>query len=212
MHIGVLVYGRLNKCIEHYNNIIESIGKDHVIDFFLSSDNSSESLLSDFIKLYKPKLYTNQPIHYDHDLSKNYDLSKYPIIPIGAVNIHNVRCHFININRVFSLIEEYMYTYSINYDIIISLRIDCVFQNNFNFNNVSDNTIYIPSKYDYLGGINDQLAYGKVDVMKKYSSINPDYLLEKKLSIPHPESLNSANIELYKLNIERVDINYYLDR
>jgi hypothetical protein len=145
-------------------------------------------------------------------LSKNYDLSKYPIIPIGAVNIHNVRCHFININRVFSLIEEYMYTYSINYDIIISLRIDCVFQNNFNFNNVSDNTIYIPSKYDYLGGINDQLAYGKVDVMKKYSSINPDYLLEKKLSIPHPESLNSANIELYKLNIERVDINYYLDR
>lgn len=34
MHIAVLIYGRLNKCVEHYDNIVESIGKHNDIDFF----------------------------------------------------------------------------------------------------------------------------------------------------------------------------------
>jgi predicted transcriptional regulator len=78
---------------------------------------------------------------------------------------------------------------------------------------LDNNTIYIPSGYDYVvNGINDQIAYGKLDVMKKYNYINPVDLLEKKLSIPHPESLNYANINFYKLNIKRPNIKYYLDR
>ena len=101
----------------------------------------------------------------------------------------------------------------IQYDYAISLRVDCVFHNNFVFDNLEDNTIYIPHGRDSVtNGINDQFAYGKVDVIKKYNSINPVDLLEKKLSIPHPESLNYANIQFYKLQIERVDIKYHLDR
>jgi hypothetical protein len=73
--------------------------------------------------------------------------------------------------------------------------------------------VYIPYGFDYVvNGINDQIAYGSVDVMKKYNSINPIELLEKKLSVPHPESLNCANIHFYNLQIERPHIQYYLDR
>jgi hypothetical protein len=206
MHIAVLIYGRLNKCSEHYINILESIGKHNNIDFFLSSDNSSESLLNDFISLYKPILYNNSIIHYDYDLGKYPD--KRP-----ETNIHNMTCHFINKNRVFLLLEEYINKKNVHYDCVMSLRIDCIFQNKFTFNNLVDNTIYIPAGNDWVDkGINDQIAYGKIDVMKKYNSINVVELLEKKLSIPHPESLNYANIYFYNLQIERVDINYYLDR
>jgi hypothetical protein len=204
MRIAVLIYGRLNKCVEHHNNIVKSIGTDNDIDFFLSSDNSHGSLLNEFNKLYKPVLYNNSQIHYEHDLGK------YPG-KRGETNIHNMTCHFINKNRVFLLLEEHINKERIQYDVVVSLRIDCVFQNSFNFNNLVDNTIYIPSGYDWLG-INDQIAYGKVDVMKKYNSINALDLLEQKLSIPHPESLNRANIEYNKLQIERVDIQYGLDR
>jgi len=209
MRIGVRIYGRLNKCVEHYSNIIESIGKHNDIDFFLSADNSDESLLNDFIYLYKPILYNNSPIHYE------YDLGKYSTVPWRwcVPNFHNMTCHFINKNRVLLLLEEYIKKENIHYDVIISLRIDCIFRSNFNFNNLEDNTIYIPSEYDYVdNGINDQIAYGKIDVMRKYNSINPIYLLEQKLSIPHPESLNFANIHFNKLKIERVNIDYNLVR
>lgn len=206
MHIAVLVYGRLNKCVEHYDNIVESIGKHNEIDFFLSSDNSSESLLSDFIHLYKPILYNNERIHYD------CDLGKYPG-KRSETNIHNMTCHFINKNRVFLLLEEHTNKNNIHYDCVISLRVDCVIKNHFTFNNLEDNTIYIPYGYDYYEhAINDQIAYGKVDVMRKYNSIDPVDLLERNLSIPHPETLNYANITFYKLQIERVNIKYNLDK
>ena len=206
MHIAVLVYGRLNKCVEHYDNIIESIGKHNEIDFFLSSDNSSESLLSDFIHLYKPILYNNEPVHYDYDLGK-YPGKRY------ETNIHNMTCHFINKNRVFLLLEEHTNKNNIHYDCAISLRVDCVIKNNFTLNNLEDNTIYIPFGYDWIeNAVNDQIAYGKVDVMKKYNYIDPVDLLERNLSIPHPETLTYANIIFYKLQIERVNMKYNLDK
>jgi hypothetical protein len=206
MRIAVIVFGRLNKCVEHYNNIIESLGENNNIDFFASSDNSSESLLSDFVNLYKPVMYNNSPINYD------FDLGKYPGKRVET-NIHNMTCHFINKNRVLLLLEEYINVNNIQYDCVVSLRIDCLFQNKFDFNFLEDNTIYIPSGFDYLeNAINDQIAYGKIDVMKKYNSLNAFDLLEKNLSIPHPESLNYANLKFYKLNIVRPCINYYLDR
>jgi hypothetical protein len=210
MHIAVLVYGRLNKCAEHYNNIMKKLGENNVIDFFLSSDNSSESLLSDFIKLYNPILYTNSPVQYD------YDLTIYPGCRSNT-NIHNMTCHFINKNRVFILLEEYINKNDVKYDCVVSLRIDCVFSNKFIFNSLEDNTIYIPACYDYtddpnIETINDQVAYGKVDVMKKYNSINPLDLIEKNLSAPHPESLVYANIKFHKLKIIRYCINYIIDK
>ena len=85
------------------------------------------------------------------------------------------------------------------------------FLNNFIFNNLEDNTIYIPYGNDFINNaINDQVAYGFIDVMKKYNSINPVDLLEKNLCIPHPESLHYANIIFHKLQIERVNIKYNL--
>lgn len=98
MRIAVLCYGRLNKCIEHYNNIINSIGIEHNIDFFMSSDNSDEKLLNDFCSLYKPIAYVNDKIEY------TCNLSKYSGLRIET-NVHNMTCHFINKGRVFSLLE-----------------------------------------------------------------------------------------------------------
>jgi len=205
MRIAVLIYGRLNNCVEHYNNIVESLGIDNDIDFFLSSDNSSESQLNDFIRLYKPILYNNSSIHYD------YNLNVYPGKP-DEVNIHNMTCHFINKNRVFILLEEHINRNDVQYTCVLSLRVDCVFKNKFNFDSLHNNTIYIPCGRDYRGGMNDNIAYGNTDVMKKYNSINIVDLLEKQLAIPHPEILNYANISFYKLNIIRVDIDYYIDK
>jgi hypothetical protein len=206
MRIAVLAYGRLDRCAVHYNNIIEQIGLQNDIDFFLSSDNPSESLLNDFISLYKPILYNKDAIQYD------YDLSKYPAAVAGT-NFHNMTCHFINKNRVYLLLEQYICQTNIQYDAVVSLRLDLYFLNCFDFNNMLDNTIYIPYGYDYLdSAINDQIAYGKVDVMKKYNLINPLKIVKMGISSCHPESLTLANIYLNKLNIQRVDLLYYFDK
>jgi hypothetical protein len=205
MRIAVLVFGRLNRCAEHYENIMESLGENE-IDFFVSSDNPPESLLKDFIRLYKPKSCNNTAITYSYDLSKYHGRR-------AETNIDIMTRHFINKNRVFELFEEYLEKTRTEYDCVLSLRVDCVFKNKFLFDSFQDNTIYIPYGFDWVeNGINDQLAYGKLDVMRKYNSINPVELLEKGLSIPHPETLNYANIKFHKLLVERPCLEYFIER
>lgn len=207
MRIAVLVYGRLKYCVEHYNNIINSIGKENnIIDFFMSSDNSPN--IEDFIKLYKPLDYTNDKIEH------NYNFKKYNGVRVET-NIDNMTRHFINKNRVFTLFEKYVEKNNINYDVIISLRLNLLFKNKFIFNTIENNKIYIPKDYDPIPkSINDMVAYGNFNVMKKYNNIinNVDELLTKNLTIPHPESLTLANIIYNNINIVRTNVEYDFKR
>jgi hypothetical protein len=214
MRIAVLVYGRLNKCVEHYNNIVEALGNDNSIDFFLSSDNSSESQLDDFIRLYKPVDYTNNTVINGDTIKHIQSLYRYNK-KRAETNLQNMLSHFINKYRVFSLLELYIQKENIDYDVVVSLRVDLVFKGKFKFKGIENNRIYIPRDYDHLDdGINDQVAYGRLTVMKKYNSIflRMFDLLDRSLSITHPECLTLANIQECNLEIERVILPHNIER
>jgi hypothetical protein len=201
MRIAVLVYGRLNECANNYENYIESIGREHEVDFFMSSDNPPEEYLNQFLSLYKPISYDNSKVQYEYDL-KSYNKR-------GETNLHNMSCHFTNKNRVLLLLETYLVTHPVQYDVVLSLRVDVVIQNHFNFNNLVENNIYIPAGFDWVeNGLNDQIAYGHLDVMKKYNGMNVLDLVQRKLSIVHPESLVFANVRFHGLKVNRVNLNY----
>lgn len=206
MRIAVLVFGRLNKCVEHCDNIINSIGIEHTIDFFLSSDNSSKDLLDNFINLYNPVSWINDKINHNC-----YDLEKYQTTR-GDVSVNNMLCHFINKQRVYTLLENYVEKTNTKYDIILSIRIDLVFYEKIIFiNEIEENTIYIPRGYDYgCNTITETTAYGNISVMKKYMNIiqNINYILDTDKSLLYPESLNFANIILNELKICRYDLKY----
>jgi hypothetical protein len=205
MNIAVLVYGRLDNFEKHYRNIISTLGEKNNLDFFLSSDNSNQDLLCRFIEIYKPKSYVNDNVMY------SCNLSTYEKKP--ETNIHNMICHFINKKRVFNLLENYIKETNAIYDIVIALRIDLHFESKIDFNTCIDNTIYIPNSSDW-GGINDQLAYGNLNSMKKYMNIfdNIIELLDTEKSIVHPETLTLANINHMRLEVVRFDCNYFIDR
>lgn len=206
MHFAVLIYGRLNKCIENYQNITESIGIEHTLDFFLSSDDSPDNLLQEFIKLYKPISYINDKIVHD------YNFENYPT-QLQA-NSENMTRHFINKTRVFRLFEQYVTNNSVKYDASIALRVDLVFHNKFTFPiHVEENTIYIPSNNDW-SGLNDRVAYGNIDVMCKYMNIidNVYYLLNIKKCNRHPECLTFANMKYHRIDICRFDNDNHIER
>lgn len=203
MRLAVLVYGRLNNCVKHHKNILESIGSEHSVDFFVSSF-SPEPLLNDFIKLYKPISYINDEIKYTCNLGK-YKGRR------DETNIHNMTCHFMNKERVFKLFKDHN---DFNYDAILSLRVDIVFLKPILFNDIKSNTIYIPNGCDWAGGLNDQLAYGDIEAMEKYMNIFKYIfdILDNGKSIPHPENLTLANIKLHNLQLMRFDLPYNIER
>jgi len=204
MHIAILFYGRINKYTNTF--LLNSLPQKHTYDVYYSADLEPNELLDDFIKIYKPISVNNDKISYD------VDFGKYPNTKTHPVNIHNMTCHFINKKRVFNLLENYINLTNTKYDIIIATRLD-LFIDTLTLDIPLPNTIYIPKNEDYTG-INDRFAMGDFQTMKKYMNIydNCVYLLENKISVAHPENLTLYNIEYYKLNIVRFDINYSIMR
>lgn len=77
------------------------------------------------------------------------------------------------------------------------------------------NTIYIPEGNDFVeNAINDQLAIGSFQVMKLYSNIyyNAFRMLQLGMTIPHPETLNYANIVNNNIHIQRFHLQYHIER
>jgi hypothetical protein len=204
MHIAILFYGRINKYTNTF--LLNSLPQNHTYDVFYSADLEPNELLDDFIKIYKPISVNNDKISYD------VDFGKYPNTKTHLSNIHNMTCHFINKKRVFNLLENYINLTNTKYDIIIATRLD-LFIDTLTLDIPLPNTIYIPKNEDHTG-INDRFAMGDFQTMKKYMNIydNCVYLLENKISVAHPENLTLYNIEYYKLNIVRFDINYSIMR
>ena len=206
MRVAILVYGRLDGCESHYNNYMETFGDGDHIDFFASSDDSP--LIKDFVRIYKPIAYTNEKINHYVDFSTFP--GKYP-----ETNIQNMACHFINKSRVFFLMEQHMSNTNIQYDAIVSLRVDVLFHNKFINNEIEPNTIYIPEGNDWhVNAVNDQIAIGSFPVMKIYNNIynNSIELLKTGLAIPHPETLTYCNLFHNNVIIKRIQLTYSFDK
>ena len=206
MRIAILVYGRLDKCEIHYKNIMETFGDENQIDFFASSDDSP--YINDFTRIYKPIAYTNEKTNYQVDFA-SFPGKRH------ETNIHTMTCHFINKSRVFYLMEEHASRMKIQYDLIVSLRVDLLFHTKFINIEMEPNTIYIPNGRDaYENAINDQVAIGSFPVMKIYNNIfnNSIEVLEKGLSIPHPETLTSFNLLYNNIKVVRIPLAYSIDK
>lgn len=77
--------------------------------------------------------------------------------------------HFINKDRVFQVFEKYCQERAQPYDVVVVCRVDIMFQGPpLMFRNLCNNHIYIPRGNDFRSAaINDQIAWGSVDVMKR---------------------------------------------
>lgn len=211
MKIAALLYGRLTKSKEHYDNIRDALGSEHEVDFFMSSDNSPEEQLQEFLESYNPKGYINEPLQHEVDFNQYQ-----PIRPEHTpLSVYYMGCHFLNKLRVVTILEQYIQTQGVQYDVIVSLRLDLIFETKFNFVQPQERHIYIPVGRDYVdNAVNDNIAYGTLDVMRKYCQIYiwAHALLERKLVLNHPETLNYANLLLHSFHIVRVDISYTFDK
>lgn len=196
--IALLIFGRIDNHTQSRDALFSSIGREHVIDVFMASDNPNHELLDKFIKTYNPVSYIADRIVH------NCDLSKYPSRYGSYRDETSVIRHFINKKRVFSLLEDHVAATNSSYDVVFATRIDLLFDTSILFPDISKNTVYIPSEQDHTG-INDRLAYGDYETMRTYMYIfdNIIPILESGVCDVHPEALTLENIKKYNIQVER---------
>jgi hypothetical protein len=209
MHIAVLLYGRIANYKEHYSHLLYVLGKENTVDFFFSCDNAPEEDIHAFIDIYKPIYINNEPIE------RKFNFEQYPNY-YNSTNFHRMEPHFVNKERVFTLLEKHIHLTKIAYDIVFCTRLDMVYSKKILFAPIQENTIYIPDDitHYYDNWMNDHFAYGSFDVMKKYSNLynRCGYLLDNGKSLAHPEALTFANLEDYSIQVIRFRIPYDIER
>jgi hypothetical protein len=203
MKIAILFSGRIYKYKENYENIMKCIGQGHDVDFFLSSSPELNEDIEDFRKLYNPVSIIHEPIIYN-------DITGYK--KWDSVNGHNVMCMYINRKRVVNALKLHIFDTGIVYDWVISTRLDTYNDALMDYSQFNrPNTLYIPEGYDW-GGMNDQMAIGKIDTMDLYMSLADDIYVLMKEVIPYgPETLLSTYLAKYaEFSIERFAFPYRL--
>jgi hypothetical protein len=206
MNIAILFYGRINHFDKKY--LINILNSDYLVDIFYSGDQEPPELIEQFIKIYNPISINNEKISHLFNFEKYYNINQIAC----KANMDNMTRHFINLKRVFNLLETHVINNNIIYDLVISTRLDlCI--DKLNIYTPIHNTIYIPIGEDHTG-INDRFAMGDIETMKKYMNIidNCLYLLDNNLSNPHPETLTLSNIKYSNLKIIRFNMSTVIIR
>lgn len=94
----------------------------------------------------------------------------------------------------------------IDYDIVLRLRPDHFFTKKITFKKTEKNTIYtsmLPSRTNGSGGVNDQIAYGNITSMDKYSSLYNNWnTLYKNRPFCNPEFMLKEHLDNVGINVE----------
>lgn len=177
--IAIFFSGRINDYeinLNLFKKIKEELLKKNIIIDYYCSINTENNTLFD--QNYYAEFLNTFNIN---KTSSNFEKYNYPDNLINYPNPtcpirYNFTSMFYNTKKCIELIKSS----NINYDVVMKYRTEVFFSSdfiNFNFDDIKDNTIFIPNINHFLG-INDQIAYGNLQSMEIYSQLYdnlPDY-------------------------------------
>jgi len=115
---------------------------------------------------------------------------------------HNGYSMFYHQNRAFLLIEKDVVDNKRHLDCVVYCRADIDSPDILQLEMPKPNTIYIPEGFDY-GGLNDRMAYGDFNAMKKYCSLISTLTAAESMNSINPEGILKRYLESQQLEIAR---------
>lgn len=228
MKTAVLISGQIRNAKECYQSLFEHIINPYKADVFIDTwlphnytlDHRNQfipnnMMVDEVLREYRPKLSTFE------------DFDSSPLMnAIGKVNIQNREAYdgswahetiapnifYMHYKswRCYELMRNYESINDVRYNRIIRMRFDLAFDG-FPIIEPESNTIYIPEGGDHRGGLNDLMALGDADSMKRYFEVFNNLFSYANAQMGfHPESIMRKHLEFSNLKVKRFSINYKL--
>jgi hypothetical protein len=212
-NIAILFSGRI-KGYTYIEQHLDALQKKYNATFFISLNKEQRSeYIDNFCKKFNigdDQAIIEKTISPEWIRSFNVEYH----VPEGKEGSHvdNMYSMVQNIYSAFNLIAPYQEKHNTQFDCILFYRADIHSEEIINITMPVENTVYIPEDFDWLGGINYQIAYGNYDAMKKYCDLvnNLQKLCGEQRISYHPETLLKKHLENEGLTIVRFPYNYSL--
>lgn len=202
MKIAILLSGRIKGYEQSFKNMMNHIVQEHDVDFFASyPKDTPNNLLLPFLQTFQPKVFIRSNENYfsiDHIPTPTH---------VGVKSRHNMICMYLNRNHVYHLFEDYKKEKNIQYDLVFSCRVDFMIHSKLDLNILlqksKEGMICIPEGEDH-NGINDRMACGNEEEMKKYMTCyeSMEYLLNHGRTL-HPETMLREYFEYKEMKTYR---------
>lgn len=196
LQVAVVFSGRATCYDESYDWFMDFSDK-YDVDFYCSISTELDEYYQGFLDLYKINKYefgNKSPCTYfDED--------------------PNISSMFYNLQSAVDLVPLD------DYDIILYSRTDILCTQDIDLTDAvqhpnSDNVVFIPNNYDYLG-INDQMAFGTPTAMFKYSRVFDtidEYMTRGNLyKQSRPEKILQVHLEASRIVAQRFGLEYKLN-
>jgi pentose-5-phosphate-3-epimerase len=186
--------------------ILDELDPD--IFFFGYSDNPNGIHAQEIIETYNPKLYKIR--EYTQEVQEEI------INAYGGYDFKNVRLakgspiqilsQYYNMYNANALKSQYEKDNNFTYDMVMRLRTDYYFWRKVSDDElkIKDNEVYLPDIWNF-GGVSSGFAFGKSDVMNKYSSL---FNCMKKYNLQEGCVFHPETIKKYHLDSQGIDIKY----
>lgn len=189
MKIAVLYSGFIRSWNQCRHNQEQNLYTPETDSYFYTYTKPENTPYKQFIQI--PEIY------YPHLPNHPYVATKNPYSSVDG-SLNNWHNQFVG----FCMMQK-------EYDIYIKSRCDIILSGKINFEHylIDDKNIYIPYGHDHWNGVNDQLAFGSYNVMKKYFSVYVEHqwIFDSGLQF-HPENYVRENLERLGVTINRLNI------
>jgi len=205
MKIAILLSGRLTSYDKHYQNIMHNLVQDNEVDFYaaLSEEPINKRLIDGFLKLYNPVAwkYSDKPL-----LDIEWDKVK----ANGQMSQMKKNPMFMWRNR--EEVKNLLIESKVEYDWIISTRVDVMYKAKLDYNILESDKLSIPTQADY-SGYQDKIVIAKQPLILEYLDLYDNmkrYLIDDKRSV-NPETLLKYHIDKGKnIPVHRISLEHYI--
>lgn len=220
MKVALCLSGQLRTFKHCFPSIKSSILDPYQPDVFFATDPNmyyeasigkgiNQGTLAEAMEMYHPKVVIK--VDETHPLLNQID--KNILLPrkVDSTNLDRFLNDLLKRYNVGLFCRLFSEQFNIKYDVVIRARFDTEINQLLPIN--IEEGIMIPTEQDWLGGINDQLAWGNAEKMFWYFDMIKYIEQYTKNGTPvHPELMLKQHLEQGSVSIARTPINYRIIR
>lgn len=192
MKVALCLSGQIRSFDLVYQKLLDNLIIPNNCDVFYHTWHSYNE--SKYVNYYNPE--DNMCVHYGAYSNKNLEKVIKHLKPVSfsfeePFIPQNTKSMFYSLMKSNDLKCNYERMMGFKYDIVIRSRSDILFLEKviLDKNSVEDNIIYLSYRPGGCGGVNDAFAYGKSDIMDRYSNIYEEQKDTDRIYQTCPEGL-----------------------
>jgi len=208
--LAILIVGRV-KGYTHVKDKLKKLQKKYHAKMFCSLNKRTKSdYIQNFCNMYN---INDEDLNLEAVSPPEY-LTKYNV-PVHLLADRVYSCCY-HKEKCFELMEKFQEKHGMKFDCVLYYRADVDEFEEFKFDPLEEDTVFIPAeKYPHIRdthGINDQIAYGNYEAMKKYCGIINSLkdICDEEGILYHPELLVKKYIDRMNLKVKRIPYDYML--